>query len=140
MATRSIHIKKVNIAKTAEVEAMLKLLDELDNGSGGDFGGFEDFGIIGFRMMEGRINSYRAQKIAKYLGKNISKSHLVKFSKDRETLSKKDLRDIIEKGEPNKITVNGFIDMNKESLLAYWQYSKGFYINSALLELDSSHI
>ena len=134
MTTRSIHIKKVNLTKSAEVRAMLDLLTELDSGGGGDFDGFENFGIINAQCMKGRLNSYQAQKIAKYLGKNISKSHLIKFSKNERTLIKRDLH-IYDKGDEflNRISVDEFIKINGKGLLAYWQCSKEFYINNALI-------
>ena len=140
MANRSENMKLVNKIRSAEVTAMLDLLRELDNGTGGDFGGFIQFGMSNHYDMEGRINSYRAQKIAKYLGKNISKSHLIKFSKDKNALIKKDLS-VYSKGDNsiNRISVNEFIDIDGKGLLLYWQYSKGFYINNALIESDRSH-
>lgn len=111
---------------------MLALLAELDNGTGGDFDGFSKFGIKYSGQMQGRINSYRAQKIAKYLGKNISKGHLIDlFSKKKITPIEEDLSVYM--------SVDEFIEMNGKGLLLYWQYSKGFYINNALRELDKNN-
>src|SRR5699024_11818946 len=92
-----------------------------DNGTGGDFDGFSKFGIQYSGQMQGRINSYRGQKIAKYLGKNISKGHLVDlFSKKKRTL---------EGNQSNKkMSVDEFITRDRRGLLLYWKYSKGFYI------------
>lgn len=133
-------MKRVSVSRSAEVTAMLDLLLDLDNGTNGDFDGFGQFGIKHGWEMEGRINSYRAQKIANYLGKNISKSHLIKFSKDKNSLIEKDVS-VYEVGTQsfNKISVDEFIDIDGKGLLLYWQYSKGFYINNALIELDRSH-
>ena len=126
-------MRRVSATRTAEVQAMLALLAELDNGTGGDFDGFSKFGIQYSGQMQGRINSYRAQKIAKYLGKNISKGHLVDlFSKKKRTPIAEDLSVYM--------SVDEFIEMNGKGLLLYWQYSKGFYINNALRELDKGEL
>ena len=70
MNNRAINMKRVSVTRSAEVQAMLALLTDLDNGTDGDFDGFEKFGIQYSQQMRGRINSYRAQKIAKYLANN----------------------------------------------------------------------
>jgi len=126
-------MKRVSVTRSAEVQAMLALLLELDNGTGGDFDGFSKFGIQYSGQMQGRINSYRAQKIAKYLGKNISKGHLVDlFAKKKRNL---------EGNQSNKkMSVDEFIEMNGRGLLLYWQYSKGVYINNALKALDKGEL
>ena len=125
-------MRRVSATRTAEVQAMLALLTELDNGTGGDFDGFSKFGIKYSQQMKGRINSYRAQKIAKYLGKNISKGHLIDlFSKKKITPIEEDLSVYM--------SVDEFIEMNGKGLLLYWQYSKGFYIANALRELDNNN-
>lgn len=141
MNNRAINMKRVNATRSAEVQAMLALLVELDNGTDGDFDGFEKFGIKYSRQMRGRINSYRAQKIAKYLGKNISKGYLVDlFSKGKTTLIKKDLSVYMEGSQSyKKMSVDEFIEVNGRGLLLYWQYSKGFYITNALRELDKNN-
>lgn len=133
MNNRAINMKRVSVTRSAEVQAMLALLTELDNGTDGDFDGFENFGIQYSQQMRGRINSYRAQKIAKYLGKNISKGHLVDlFAKKKRNL---------EGNQSNKkMSVDEFITMNGRGLLLYWQYSKGVYINNALKALDKGEL
>ena len=133
MNNRAINMKRVSVTRSAEVQAMLALLLELDNGTGGDFDGFSKFGIQYSGQMQGRINSYRAQKIAKYLGKNISKGHLVDlFAKKKRNL---------EGNQSNKkMSVDEFIEMNGRGLLLYWQYSKGVYINNALKALDKGEL
>lgn len=135
-------MKRVSVTRSAEVQAMLALLVELDNGTDGDFDGFEKFGIKYSQQMRGRINSYRAQKIAKYLGKNISKGHLVDlFSKKKRTLIGEDLSVYVEGNQSNKkMSVDEFITMNGRGLLLYWQYSKGFYISNALKALDKGEL
>ncbi|MFK3869380.1 hypothetical protein ACI2IV_13065, partial [Psychrobacter faecalis] len=64
---RSKNIKRVTATRSAAVKAMLSLLRDLDTGNGGDLEGFEYYGIKDSYKMEGRINSYRAQKIANRL-------------------------------------------------------------------------
>ena len=133
-------MRRVSATRTAEVQAMLALLTELDNGTGGDFDGFTKFGIQYSGQMQGRINSYRAQKIAKYLGKNISKGHLVDlFAKKKRTPIEEDLS-VYVKGNHKKMSVDEFITMNGRGLLLYWQYSKGVYINNALKALDKGKL
>lgn len=139
MNNRAINMKRVSVTRSAEVQAMLALLTELDNGTDGDFDGFEKFGIQYSQQMRGRINSYRAQKIAKYLGKNISKGHLVDlFAKKKRTLIEEDLS--VYEGNHKKMSVDEFITMNGRGLLLYWQYSKGVYINNALKALDKGEL
>lgn len=139
MNNRAINMKRVSVTRSAEVQAMLALLTELDNGTDGDFDGFAKFGIQYSQQMRGRINSYRAQKIAKYLGKNISKGHLVDlFAKKKRTLIEEDLS--VYEGNHKKMSVDEFITMNGRGLLLYWQYSKGFYIANALRELDKGEL
>lgn len=130
---RSINMKRVSATRSAEVKAMLDLLRELDNGTGGDFGGFDEFGFKYYMSMRGRINSYRAQKIANAIGKNISKSHLMKFSKDKDLMI---VRDLTFKNE-KKMSVNEFLDINIDALIKYYSVIKSFYINNALFELDN---
>ena len=134
-------MKKVSATRSAEVKAMLALLRELDDGTGGDFGGFDEFGFKYHASMKGRINSYRAQKIALFLDKNISKSHLIQFSKDKQVLIERDKLNVFNKSSEyiaiSNTTIKEFIDINKEALLEYWRYSRVFYINNALRELDN---
>jgi Ca2+-binding EF-hand superfamily protein len=133
MSNRAKNMRRVSATRSAEVQAMLALLLELDNGTGGDFDGFSKFGIQYSGQMKGRINSYRAQKIAKYLGKNISKGHLVDlFAKKKKNLEGNQANE--------KMSVDEFIEMNGRGLSLYWQYSKGFYINKALRELDKGEL
>lgn len=127
-------MKRVVATRSAEVEAMLSLLHDLDEGNEGDLEGFESFGIRDSYKMRGRINSYRAQKIANRIGKNISKTHLVKFSKDRDLLIINDFAD----SNKDAMSINDFLDINSDALIKYYSVLKGFYINNALLELDNN--
>ena len=123
-------MKRISIARTTEVNTMLSLLMDLDEGKNGDYMGFQESRIVYRTEMKGRINSYRAQKIARFLGKNISKSHLVKFSKNKEEIKKLDMElDNLKKINPHfsmfgdrKITVDEFLEINEKSLWGYWNY------------------
>lgn len=118
-------MKRVSATRSAEVKAMLFLLSELD------LGGLGDLNVDRKRIMQHRINSYRAQKIAKSIGKNISKSHLIKFSKDKCQLAKNDLTESNEK----KLTVDEFIDSNSAVLLECFTIIKEVYIKNELESL-----
>ena len=120
-----MNMKRISATRSAEVKAMLFLLTELDLGDGADLG------IDRCRVMQYRINSYRAQKIAKFLGKNISKSHLVKFSKDRKRLAQNDLTDTNEK----KLTVDEFIEANSTNLVKQFNLIKEIFVDEALKRL-----
>lgn len=126
-------MKRVSATRSAEVKAMLSLLYDLDEGNEGDLEGFESFGIKDSYKMKGRINSYRAQKIANKLGKNISKTHLIKFSKDKYLLI---INDSIY-NDKDSLSIDGFLDVNSDALIRYYSVIKSFYINNALLELDN---
>jgi hypothetical protein len=133
MNNRSKNMKRVSATRSAEVKAMLSLLYDLDEGNEGDLEGFESFGIKDSYKMKGRINSYRAQKIANKLGKNISKTHLIKFSKDKYLLI---INDSIY-NDKDSLSIDGFLDVNSDALIRYYSVIKSFYINNALLELDN---
>lgn len=128
-------MKRVSATRSAEVKAMLNLLQDLDEGNEGDLEGFESYGIRDSYKMKGRINSYRAQKIANKIGKNISKTHLVKFSKDNHLLIINDFVDSNKDG----LSINEFLDINSDALVKYYSVLKSFYINNALLELNNDN-
>ncbi len=119
MANRSTNMKRVNKLRSAEVTAMLDLLGELDNGTHGDFGGFDSFGIESSRQLKGQINSYRAEKLSKLLGKSVSKMHLIGFAKNANYDYSMTSQDF-----------NRFIDSNLEGFKCYWYFSKNVYINN----------
>ena len=133
MNNRSRNMKRVSVTRSAEVAAMLDLLRDLDEGSAGDLEGFKYYGIKDSYKMKNRINSYRAQKIANKIGKNISKSHLVKFSKDKNLLLESDLA----YNNKERLSINDFLNMNGAALIRYYSVIKSLYINDALLKLDN---
>lgn len=133
MNNRSKNMKRVVATRSAEVKAMLNLLQDLDEGNEGDLEGFESYGIRDSYKMKGRINSYRAQKVANKIGKNISKTHLVKFSKDSDLLIINDFAD----SNKNGLSIDEFLDINSDALIRYYSVIKRLYINDALLKLDN---
>lgn len=133
MNNRSKNMKRVSATRSAEVKAMLDLINDLDEGNEGDLEGFEHYSIRDSYKMKGRINSYRAQKIANKIGKNISKSHLIKFSKDKHLLIINDFADSNKDG----LSIDEFLDINSNALIKYYSVLKSFYINNALSELDN---
>lgn len=126
-------MKRVVATRSAEVRAMLDLIRDLDKGKAGDLEGFEHYGIKDSYKIKGRINSYRAQKIANRIGKNISKSHLIKFSKDKHLLI---INDFVY-SDIDAMSIDDFLDINSDALIKYYSFLKSFYINNALLELDN---
>lgn len=79
MTDRVTNIKKVNAVRSAKTSAIIGFLQALEC-SEGDYGGFDSFNIKAIKS--GQLNSYRANKIANYFNKSISKKHLAIFSKD----------------------------------------------------------
>ena len=119
MATRSTHMKRVNILRSTEVAAMIDFLSDLDSGTGGDYDGFNSFGIKLSIQLRGQINSYRAGKIAQLLGKNLNKKHLKKFIKGNDynySMTAKEVDD--------------FVNSNLEGFIEYWNFSKNVYVQS----------
>lgn len=94
MNKRSENMKKVNTLRSKVITAMLYLLDELEDGTGGDYYGFEAWGVKEAYQLKGQLNSYRAQKISQSLGRTISKQRLLKYAKPKGyvyTLSNQDI-------------------------------------------------
>ena len=83
MNKRSENMKKVNTLRSEITTAMIYLLDELEEGTGGDYDGFDSWDIKEADKLKGQLNSYRAQKIAQFLGRTISKQKLLKYAKPK---------------------------------------------------------
>ena len=83
MNRRSENMRKVNTLRSEVTTAMIYLLDELEDGTGGDYDGFDSWDIKEAYKLEGQLNSYRAQKIAQFLGRTISKQRLLKYAKPK---------------------------------------------------------
>ena len=81
MNKRSENMSKVNSLRSQVTKAMIDLLDELEEGTGGDYHGFDEWDIKRSIIIKGQLNSYRAQKIAQFLGRTISKQKLLKYAK-----------------------------------------------------------
>ena len=100
MNKRSENMKMVNDLRSKVTSSVIDLLDELEEGKGGDYGGFDEWKIKDYHQLKGQLNSYRAQKIAQFLGKNISKQKLLKYVKPEGyvySLTNKELDDWLDK-------------------------------------------
>nr|WP_181716904.1 hypothetical protein [Psychrobacter sp.]QJS05165.1 hypothetical protein [Psychrobacter sp.] len=115
MNKRSKNMKKVNHLRSQKTVAIVDLLDELEEGTGGDFDGFGAWDIKNYQGLKGQLNSYRAQKIAQFLGRNISKQKLSKYSKPKDYAYSLTSKDIAE-----------WLEDNKEGLLRYSDFNMQF--------------
>ena len=84
MNRRSENMRKVNTLRSEVTTAMIYLLDELEDGTGGDYDGFDSWDIKEAHKLEGQLNSYRAQKIAQFLGRTISKQRHIEICQTQE--------------------------------------------------------
>ena len=103
MNKRSDNMKKVNSLRSDVTFAMLYLLDDLENGTGGDYYGFTEWDIKDHQELKGQLNSYRAQKIAQFLGRTISKQKLLKYAKPKGYTYSLTNQDITQWLEDNKV-------------------------------------
>lgn len=117
MNRRAENMRRVNDLRSRVTLAMIALLDELEDGTGGDYFGFTHWGIKNHRELKGQLNSYRAQKIAQFLGKNISKQKLSKYSKPKDYVYSMTNKDIAK-----------WLEDNKEGLLSYSNFNMQFMI------------
>ena len=104
-------MKRVNSLRAEVISAMISLLDELEEGTGGDYDGFRSWDIKESDKLEGQLNSYRAQKIAQFLGKNISKQRLLKYRKPKDhiyTLSNQELSQWLENNQNPLLKYSAF--------------------------------
>ncbi|WP_201565996.1 hypothetical protein [Psychrobacter sp. CMS30] len=115
MNKRSENMKKVNYLRSQETMAIVDLLDELEKGTGGDYEGFGFWDIKGYQGLKGQLNSYRAQKIAQFLGRTISKQKLLKYAKPKDYVYSLTNKDIAE-----------WLEDNKEGLLSYSDFNMQF--------------
>lgn len=108
MSKRSENMKKVNTVRSEVTRAIIDLLDELEEDRGGDFDGFDHWDIKKAYRLKGQLNSYRAQKIAQFLGRTINKQKLLKYAKP--------------KGYEYSLTnqdITNWLEDNKDGLLRY---------------------
>jgi len=103
MNKRSENMNKVNILRSEVTRAIIDLLDELEEGTQGDYHGFEEWGIKKSIIIKGQLNSYRAQKIAQFLGRTISKQKLLKYAKPKGYIYSLTNKDITDWLEDNKV-------------------------------------
>ena len=117
MNKRSENMKKVNYLRSQKTMAIIDLSDELEEGTGGDYEGFGAWDIYNYQGLKGQLNTYRAQKIAQFLGKNISKQKLSKYSKPKDYVYSMTNKDIAK-----------WLEDNKEGLLSYSNFNMQFMI------------
>ena len=111
-------MRVVNKLRSDVTTAMLFLLDELEDGTGGDYDGFDRWGVKGHRRLKGQLNSYRAQNIAQFLGRTINKQKLSKYSKP--------------KGYEYSFTnqdISQWLENNKDALIKYSSFNIGVMTN-----------
>ena len=114
MNKRSENMKKVNTLRSEVTTAMIYLLDELEDGTGGDYQGFDSWDIKEAYKLKGQLNSYRAQKISQFLGKTISKQKLLKYAKPKGYVYALSNQDITQ-----------WLEDNQHALLKYSSFNIG---------------
>ncbi len=114
MNKRSENMSKVNSLRSQVTKAMIDLLDELEEGTGGDYHGFDEWDIKRSIIIKGQLNSYRAQKIAQFLGRTISKQKLLKYAKPEEYMYSLTNQDITNWLEDNKVGLLKYSTFNIE--------------------------
>lgn len=122
MTKRSTNMKKVNSVRSAKTAAIIDFLLAIETGEG-DYGGFGVFNIKTIRS--GQLNSYRAQKIANYFDKSISKKHLSIFSKNATYTYQLTNADIA-----------AYLKIYDKELRFYLNFYIQSYVNDALIEFD----
>ena len=114
MNKRSEHMSKVNTVRSGVTRAIIDLLDELEEGTGGDYDGFDEWDIEESIIIKGQLNSYRAQKIAQFLGRTISKQKLLKYAKPKGYTYSLTNQDITQWLEANKVGLLKYSTFNIE--------------------------
>ena len=114
MNKRSENMSKVNSLRSQVTKAMIDLLDELEEGTGGDYDGFDEWDIEESIIIKGQLNSYRAQKIAEFLGRTISKQKLLKYAKPEGYMYSLTNQDITNWLEDNKVGLLKYSTFNIE--------------------------
>lgn len=96
-------MNKVNTLRSKVTRAIIDVLDELEEGTQGDYYGFDEWDIKKSIIIKGQLNSYRAQNIAQFLGRTISKQKLLKYAKPKGYIYSLTNQDITDWLEANKI-------------------------------------
>ena len=123
MSKRAENMSRVNDLRSKVTRAMVSLLDELEEGTGGDYDGFTEWDIKDHQELKGQLNSYRAQKIAQFLGRTISKQKLLKYAKPKGyeySLTNKD--------------ISNWLESNKDALLKYSSFNIAVMTNGQRYE------
>ena len=123
MSKRAENMSRVNDLRSKVTRAMVSLLDELEEGTGGDYDGFTEWDIKDHQKLKGQLNSYRAQKIAQFLGRTISKQKLLKYAKPKGyeySLTNKD--------------ISNWLESNTDALLKYSSFNIAVMTNGQRYE------
>ncbi len=124
MTSRVTNMKRVNAVRSAKTAAMIDFLFALESGEG-DYGEFREFNIKVLKA--GQLNSYRANKIANYFDKSISKKHLAIFSKDANYTYQLTNADIA-----------SYLKKYDKELRFYLDFYIQSYVNDALIAFDKT--
>lgn len=123
MNKRAENMRKVNRLRSEVTTAMIYLLDELEDGTGGDYDGFNSWDIKEAHKLKGQLNSYRAQKIAQFLGRTISKQKLLKYTKPKDYVYYLSNQDIAQ-----------WLEINKDALIQYSSFNIGVMTSGQISE------
>lgn len=109
MDNRRRNMQRYNAIRSAHVEAMINMINDIDHGA------YElrSLGVRDSYRLEGQVNSYRAMQIAQYFNVNVSKSKLTQFSKSKDNEYRLTASELI-----------NYIDGNFDAFVNYWEWFK----------------
>lgn len=79
MDKRRINMQQYNALRSARVDGMIDMINNIDHGCNE----LNVLGVYDGYRLERQVNSYRAMKIGQYFGVNVSKGKLTQFSKPK---------------------------------------------------------
>lgn len=109
MDNRRRNMQRYNAIRSARVEAMINMINDIDHGA-------YELGSLGIRdsyRLEGEVNSYRAMQIAQYFNVNVSKGKLTQFSKPKDHQYRFTASELI-----------NYIDEHFDAFINYWEWFK----------------
>ena len=109
MDNRRRNMQRYNAIRSARVEAMIDMINDIDHG------GYElrSLGIRDNSRLEGEVNSYRAMQIAQYFNVNVSKGRLTRFSKPKDHQYRLTASELI-----------NYINEHFDAFINYWEWFK----------------
>ena len=107
MDNRRRNMQRYNAIRSARVEAMIDMINDIDHGA------YElaSLGVRDSYRLEGQINSYRAMQVAQYFNVNVSKSKLTQFSKPKDNEYRFTASELI-----------NYIDEHFDAFINYWEW------------------